>query len=602
MGDFFLDFRPPAERRASLAAEMLRFMAYTQVSVIEDPGFSLAVSNTEDPAPWGHYRSPEGILVAFAGRVALDEAQWQAAESLRGPGGLAAKALFLIYRMRALAGIQEVSGNCALFVSDPASDAFHIIADPAGAFPVFEVDAPGKPVFSSHPDVLARATGEQGSLDEVSLAEFLLTSTVTPPFTYYRRIRFMEPGTVTTLHLASGQGNLTKTSRRYFDMSFQSNGTADEDDLSDELAQAIRISVRRRTLPRLGRTAVALSGGLDSRAILACIENKDTTFAFTCFNEPNRELSVAQEIAGALQVRFLPWQRELDYYGNNAELGVRISGGMGTFANNHFLGVVDRLRKEGAQNLLTGCYCDYLFKALPLNRRTHWLTGREHLAPFSHEFYFSHHLRPTPFASQLRERWESRVPAEFQHDDSDAALFQIEARRTFPLCYEGDNQQRVVPQRVTGWYLPMADRGIMDVYRKIPARFKLNRSIYSKAVRKLCRGPLDRIPDANTGTTVGASAATECLSAHWLRARRKLARTRQTISTDGSWPDWDYYVRHSPKLQALWQHPNAQATDFFRHSLGPDAVRPQVADYQGRDTFFLVSLLSLKLWFEQWHS
>src|SRR4030095_12190034 len=126
-----------------------------------------------------------------------------------------------------------------------------------------------------------------------------------------------------------------------------------------------------------------------------------------------------------------------------AKDGVRISGGMGTFANNHFLGVLQRLQDQGAQNLLTGCYCDYLFKGLPLNRVSHWLTGREQLGPFRHQFYFGHRLRPTPLAKEVRERVESRVPSEYQGQDSPWKVFQVEARRTFPLCYEGDNQQRV---------------------------------------------------------------------------------------------------------------------------------------------------------------
>src|SRR5688572_3391700 len=147
---------------------------------------------------------------------------------------------------------------------------------------------------------------------------------------------------------------------------------------------------------------------------------------------------------------------------------------MGSFANNHFLGAIPRLRDEGMEGLLTGCYCDYLFKALPLNRRVHWLTRRETLAPFRHEFYFDHVAASTVLAGRARERWESRIPLELQKQNTAEAVFQVEARRTFPLCYEGDNQQRLVPQRVSGWCPPFVDRDLMDVYCRLPYRFKLN--------------------------------------------------------------------------------------------------------------------------------
>jgi hypothetical protein len=147
----------------------------------------------------------------------------------------------------------------------------------------------------------------------------------------------------------------------------------------------------------------------------------------------------------------------------------------------------------------------------------------------------------------------------------------------------------------------MADRDIMEVYRKIPWQYKLNRSVYSKAVRILCQGPLARVPDANTGARVGASTAAECLTTNWARLTRKL-RHSKSIATDGSWPDWHYYVRNSKRLDDLWKRPNSRATDFFRRILSPEDVRPQAADYQGKDTFFFVSLLTMKLWFDQWQT
>ncbi|HEV2392316.1 MAG TPA: asparagine synthase-related protein [Verrucomicrobiae bacterium] len=601
MGDFFLSLDCSANRGASNAAELLRFRDYTEAFVFDEALFSMVVTCTEGAALWAPYRAADGATVAVAGRVAMDEPQWALGESVAGRGGLAGKALYAIYQKDGLAGVEAIGGNRVILIHDVSKQLLHLVNDAAGAFPAFRLDSAERLIFCSHPDVLAAVAGEQQNLDEISLAEFLLASTVTPPATYYRRIRALPHGTTTSIALTS-RPPVEIQARRYFDISWRPQPDQDEDDLADELAQAFRTSVRRRTLPRLGRTAVALSGGLDSRALLACVENKENVFAFCCYNEPNRELATAQAIAKALQIPFLPWQREFEYYGNQAEQGVRISGGMGTFANNHFLGVVPRLRAEGAQNLLTGCYCDYLFKALPLNRSTHWLTGRERLAPFRHQFYFDHFERAVPFGLQLRDRWESRVPLEFQNHNSDESLFQIEARRTFPFCYEGDNQQRLVPQRVSGWYLPVADRAVLDIYRKIPSRLKLNRSVFTRAVGRLCQGSLARVPDANTGALVGAPAISETLHHHWSRARRKLRRRTQSIGTDGSWPDWYSYVAQSGQLRALWQRPNPAANDFFQRVLPAGDMRPDTAAYAGHDIWLLVPILTLKLWFEQWHS
>lgn len=598
MSDFLLDFRSHGQRQTTDAAGRLKFTAATQAAVFDELAFKLAITQTGDSDLWSPFRAPDGTLVALAGRAAFEEADWRAAGAVPGPGGLAAKVLYQRYQRAGPAGLESTSGNCVVLLFEPSSRTLHLVTDCSGVFPAYGCETDHGPLFGSHPDVLAAAAGESQRLDEVSLAEFIIASTVTPSFSFYQRIRFLDQATRYVFDLTTATP-VRPVKHAYFEFAYRGDEKATESDLVEELAATLRRAVRRRTLPRLGTTAVALSGGLDSRALLACVENRDRIFAFCCYNEPTREFRIAEAVARAADVRFLPLQRSLEYYGDHAEGGVRLSGGMGTFANNHFLGVLDRLHAEGMQHLLTGCYCDYLFKGLPLNRQSHWLTGREELAPFRHEFYFEHHLHGASLPAGLRERWESRVPAEYQAQDSPAAVFQVEARRTFPLCYEGDNQQRVVPQRVTGWPLVVADREVLELYCRIPYQYKLNRSLFLKTVRTLCTGPLANIPDANTGARLGASPVEQWASSNWQRVHRKLRRTRRSIATEESWPNWDYYVTHSRKLAELWQRPNPEAFDFFRRTIGSENVSSDIRAYQGDRLFLFVSLLTLKLWFEQ---
>lgn len=598
MGDFLIDFRPLIGRSLKRVADQLRFADDTRVVMLDETAFGLVVTYTGETALWAPYRAADGTLIAVVGRAAFDEVEWESATGAEGSGGLAAKVVYQRYRRSGVNGLEQISGNCAIVVYDAIQGLVHLVTDCCGAFPVFESNSTEGLLYGSHPDVLADAANERHRLDDVSLAEFVLTSTVTPPFTYYERIRAVEYGTIITIAL-SGHFPQAPLKRRYFEFVYQGDERSNEDELAHEMAEGFRRSVRRRTLPRLGLMAVALSGGLDSRALLACVENKDQTFAFCCHNGRNQEYRIAEAIAQAMGIRFLPLQRDFDYYGDNAELGVRISGGMGSLANNHFLGMMSRLKAEGMQNLITGCYCDYLFKGLPLNRRAHWLTGREELAPFRHQFYFSHHMPSTPLASRVRERWESRMPRELQSQDSAATVFQVEVRRTFPLCYEGDNQQRVVPQRVTGWYLPVADRHILNIYCKLPYQFKLNRSVFLKTVFALSDSRLTQVPDANTGARPGASVAQEWISSQWLGVRRKLHRLQPSMTTDGSWPDWHYYVHHSRKLETLWRRSNSDAMDLFRCVLGRENVFSDVRSYRGNKVFLFVALLTLKLWLDQ---
>jgi asparagine synthase (glutamine-hydrolysing) len=563
--------------------------------VFDRPAYGLVVTFTGDSTLWAPFQVDSGSLVALAGRAVFDESEWQTTNRDDGSGGLAASIVHGHYEEVLARAFARLNGNCVAIVHDAPRQRLHLATDRCGVFPAFEVATQEGWLYGSHPDVLAAAAEVSHRVDETSLAEFILSGTVTPPFSYYEGLRAVDHGSVVTFDLASGQpGQITK--HRYFDFVYRGDSRVPEVDLATQLADALRRAVQRRTLSRLGPTAVALSGGLDSRVVLASRKDKDQSFAFSCYDEPNRELATAEAIARGLSVRFLALQRGRDYYAENAEDGVRISGAMGSFANNHFLGVIPLLRREGMETLLTGCYCDYLFKGLPLNRRNHWLTRRESLGAFRHQFYFDYFSADTALADRARERWENRIPPKLRTQDTVERVFQIEARRTFPLCYEGDNQQRLVPQRLTGWCPPFVDRDVIDVYCRLPYQYKLNRSVFRRVVTRLTPGL--GVPDANTGVAPGSSIAREWLASAHLRLGREWRRVQGSASTDESWPDWRHYVAGSPTLDRLWKRPNEDAMALFSRILGSTVTR-DADDIKRQRPFLFVNLLTAKLWLDR---
>jgi hypothetical protein len=84
MGDFLLDLRAPAARRAAAAADALRFTSRTVSRSFEEPAFGLALTYQGNADLWAPYTASDGSLVAVAGRVALDEALWTMGERMQG--------------------------------------------------------------------------------------------------------------------------------------------------------------------------------------------------------------------------------------------------------------------------------------------------------------------------------------------------------------------------------------------------------------------------------------------------------------------------------------------------------------------------------------
>lgn len=595
MGDFVLDLTPGAKERLRAASERLRFIPDLQTRVLERDGFGLCVTFRGDETLWSPAVFDDGSFCVVAGMPAFDPEVWEEASRDRGIGGLAGKATWRLYQRHGDVAKWQ-NGNCATIIYDAKFQVLRLICDRAGAYPVFEIRKSDRVAFGSHPDVLAKVGDVESDLDEISLAEFVVSSKLTFPYTYYSQVRAVDMGTELEIQTETGQIKR----RSYYALDYAGKPDQDERSLATELAATFRRSVLRRSHRRLGAPVIALSGGMDSRLILASLAEPDRALAFTCYDAPNRELATAEALARLAGVRFLPLKRGSDYYAENAEEGIRISGGMGTFANNHFLGFLPRLHEEGIGSLLTGCYCDYLFKGLPLNRKTHWFTGRESLSDFSHAFYFTHWMPDTPLTRQVRERWEAQIPFELRAQESIEQIHAVEMRRTFPLAYEADNQQRVVPQRLTNWMLPAGDRDVLDVYRRIPSAWKLNRRIFLMASHELLgSSPLGRVPDANTGAPLFASAARQRVSEINLRVRRKLKTRRRTLASDGSWPDWHYYLTHSAKMGELWRRPQPEAEDFFRKLMGWKMMPSGPEDFQDGRVFLFVPLLSQKIWFER---
>lgn len=599
MGDFLIDFRSPEKRQIPKAAAFLRFFDDLHVEVVDRPEFGLVLTSPDEPRLWGSAWSVDGnVFVGLCGRVSLEQTEWDEANRGNGVGGLACKLIVQRYLEGGIKKVCELSGHFVLLVFDRSVSRFHIVTDRWGIAPAFRCNQDPQLVFSSHPDVLADAAGVSTDWDVTSLAEFVLTAKLSYPFTFYRTLKSLPCASLTTVNLA-GERPVVESSTRYFEYRFQPEPEPNVDRLAEELAAGFRKSVRKRTLPLLGRAALALSGGLDSRTLLCAAPEPRSVRSFCCYDEENQEFRTAQAIAHAVGAEFVPLQRSYDFYSDTALLGAKISGGMGCIASNHFLGFRSEFKAHGAENLLTGCYCDYVFKGLAFNKHVNRWTTRESAGAFDFSYYARHFSAPTPAGVAVGERLRELFPEPLRRYDSESCYSAVEQRRMFPLSYEEDNAARLIPQRVMGWYIPIAENDLLDVQLKLTSAMKLNRLVFAGVVKKVCGPAVTGINDANTGQPVNASWVREAISIHTRRVRRRLRQQRGSIATDGSWLNWSAYLNQSQKVRALWTLPNPQADDLFIQILGKDGYSKEIGDYAGKRRAIFMQLFTLKLWLDQ---
>lgn len=602
MGDFIIDFRKQGERDLCFAKSVLKY--YDDIQIFEHvcDSFSIVLTLTDDTRLWGPFFSnDEKVFAALVGRIALSDSEWQRARSIQGVGGVASKALVKLYKENQDAFAQKLNGSFTAILHDKSKKRLFIVTDRCGMSPCFGIRDSNRNYMgiSSHASALAHSFKVSGELDEISISEFIVTGKLTPPNTYYKQISSLDYGCLYEFRLNGHQPHLIRESK-YFDFNFNVDHELTEWDLAEELALAFRKALSKRTLPMFGKTGVSLSAGLDSRAMLCSIGNRKNSCAFCFFDSMNLEFDISQRIAEKANVEFIEIQRGFEHYGDTAAAGVMISGAFGDFGSNHYLGFRSIFRHHGLDNLITGFYCDYLFKGLVLNTKICKILRIERLSDFNYVTYMPFFWQKIRYRKDVLERLQSLFPEDVQSNRTRLNYLMAECRRIFPLCYEPDNMETVIPQKVMGWYLPITDNGIIDVYLRTPPEYKLNTSMYSKAVQLICGKEISKITNINTGTHVNAPYLKVLVRRNLTALRRSVSRRKGKMASDESWPNWGYYLVQSAKIKSLWNRENTYASAVLEHICREDVLKKSISEFREKGELKLfLRLLTMKIWLSQ---
>jgi hypothetical protein len=594
MSDFILDYRNKDQRIPPDLVGEFKYFDDIQIQYFEFEDFSFGISRTDDLSIWAPYQSPDKrYFIALNGRVAFEEMQWNEGKKVLGEGGVACKIIFSNFIEEGIQSLSKLNGNYTAIIFDKEKSVIYVSMDKSGMTPCFyNVQSVNQGVICSHPDVLAKVINEKNNMDQVSITEFITTGQVSFPNTYYKNIKSLEFGSTFSINLKDSKEKL----RREIDykLDFEIDPSISEKEMAFKLTEAFKNAVSKRTLPLFGNTAISLSGGLDSRAILCGADNREELDTFCFYDEENLEFNLAKQIAKEARVNFIPIPRDFEHYGNNAELGVKISGGMSNIGNNHYLGFRKIFKDLGINNILTGFYCDYFFKSLVLDKKVRKISGKEVLTNYLDQTYQPYHWFDNPWNEEIRSRLELKFPQGLKNDYSNLGYLEKEKKRFIPLYYEPDSAETVVPQRAMEFFLPIVDNDILDVYHKIPPNYKLNLSVFSKMVENICGDKISRIININNGSRVNAPF----LNIFFNRYKKKVFdrfRKKNKLATNESWPNWQYYVRHSSTIKRLWEKKNPVSDQILNSILNV----PHWKNYQQTDVRLFLRMLTLKIWLDQ---
>lgn len=264
----------------------------------------------------------------------------------------------------------DLNGSFAAIGFDLQAVRILVVTDRLATRPLFYFQYGTEFVVASHVATLMGHPRCPRSINLQSVHELLAYRQVLGSNTLYEGIRWAEPGSITSF-----DGDRERV-QRYWHLRWREPGFAREE-LPERLAEGFRKSVGRR-LSRDLRHALFLSGGLDSRIILAAAKEPPT--CLTLGDEETEQIRCAREAAELSGAEHSFITVEPDAFQEHFEEGVRLTGGSYGYQQNHFLPVLDTARGH-ADVALTGNYLDTIFRGTFLPSRKISLCGSSHKLP-----------------------------------------------------------------------------------------------------------------------------------------------------------------------------------------------------------------------------
>ncbi len=515
-----------------------------------------------------------------------------------------------VFRRYGIQGFEKLNGSFVIAIYDHGKEELTIANDRFASRPLFYSADDKRVVFGTQLGPLLRFPGMKKELDQQSVFEFFTFQRVLEDRTFLKGISLLPPASA--LKFKKGSSRLTT----YWKMEYRPDYSHSREHYSSCLADAIHDSVaaRMRGGKRMG---LLLSGGLDSRMVLAASRGIGKLEAITVADHYNREVKTARRIADAAGCEHHFIRRPPDQYVNLLDEAVKIGGGMYPFVQAHYIGLFDSMR-ERCDLLFHGYGVETFFRASKLPRKGFALAGMkfplESLKKLSEDSIVDDIL-----GKAYHSLWGSNPTALFNQDYSQgheaairAAISRVlsalppdaSAYNRFDWFAAGNHSRFPSAIFILSIRPYMEERSfaydnrLLDLYLRTPPEFRADPLLWMRAMERL-DGEVARIPDANYGLSPFAPALFRFYKRNYASFKRRLIN-RNKVYTQASWLNYWALTRSSEKFREL-----IMATVADAECLNPDIFDTkaieELASRHLRGVKDHTNELFLLLTFGRWH-
>ena len=572
----------------------------------ERAGLGVVVPRRRKRAPRLAWNSDRSLCLAMAGEIFHAETSGLPADSTADTDADVSDAsLFIrLYETFGDEFAERINGAFVAALWDCRSKTLTVVNDRLGLFPLYYARTGSTLLFASGVRALLADPGLSRNTDLLAIAQFLVFDHMLDDRTLLDAVRLLPQASI--LSFADGKLRIRPYWRLRYPDRYQPRK---EPELREELDMRMQQAVKRQTHEHES-TGILLSGGLDSRVLLAYLCTlRDPSSLHTCtWGIPHcDDARLARNVSRIAGTDHHFYPLEPDYLLQTAERAIHFTDGHANIVNLHALTIADPFA-EFVDVVHKGFLGDAMFGfAL---QRLFWGDYHEaqsrniHLGV--HDFQGVLNYARDGLMSLGTERF-NRICCDAVFDSYDEGLRRSESRQLAIQRLYFDLTQRVPRMTLNGIEvvrstldvkLPFADADLIDFSLSIPPGYLFERYIMrSEFAARFPR--LAKVPVSDTGLPLVA-----CARDVWLRARQ-IARWHLNRSGLGLFarperkPYKDYRLWFRTVLRSWVEDLLLASSALDRGYFKPAAVHRLVQEHMDGSadhTIRLGALLSLELW------
>lgn len=329
---------------------------------------------------------------------------------------------------------------------------------------------------SSHVDILARTTTQTENLDKVSITDFILNSRVTYPYTIYKNIKQLSPGTKFTL---------TNIKDRNIEENIYWQPKEEYIFANiEEAARKLNISMKKyvENITSFSQESIAqfISAGEDSRAICGLLPKNLNRDAYIFLDSMNKEGRIAQKITTHYNCNFKVNFRSTSYYANIFEEASKLIGIGTQYEHSHSLEFAKSCDLKKYYAIFGGFFADSIIKG-------EYTKKIKNIIPFYEKQDLISNINVSNFNSMISkeiiETLNKRIDEQYHQlsklrPNSSSEWFEL-----YPASSRTTISNLNCNRRLFSSYEPFMSNEIIKIASQVPTEWKLNKRLFNLATK-----------------------------------------------------------------------------------------------------------------------